>query len=121
MANYTYRSDIAPAQTGVNITVSDGRYHHSNLACARAKFTAPENVSSGATILLAELPRGAVVFPDLGYVRNTSGGTLKAGSRALTSGAQLIESGMEEITLTTGAQITSGATVEVGIVFGNLT
>ena len=106
--SYTYRSDIAPAQTGVNITVSDGRYHHSNLACARAKFTAPENVSSGATILLAELPRGAVVFPDLSYVKGTSG-------------AQLIESGMEEITLTTGAAITSGAVVEVGIVFGNLT
>lgn len=118
---YTYRSDIAPAQTGVNITVTDGRFHHSNLACARARFTAPANVSSGAKILLAELPRGAVVFPDLGYVKGTSSGTLSAGSCALTSGAQLIESGMEEITLTTGAAITSGAVVEVGIVFGNLT
>ena len=57
--SYTYRSDIAPAQTGVNITVSDGRYANSNLKCARAKFTAPANVSSGSTILLAELPRGA--------------------------------------------------------------
>lgn len=119
--SYTYRSDIAPAQTGVNITVSDGRYHHSNLNCARAKFTAPGTVASGGVILLAELPRGAVVYPDLTYVKGTSGGTLKAGSKALTSGAQLIESGMEEITLTTGEQITSGGVVEVGIVFGSLT
>ena len=119
--SYTYRSDIAPAQTGVNITVSDGRYCHSNLNCARAKFTAPGTVSSGSVILLAELPRGAVVYPDLTYIKGTSGGTLKAGSNALTSGAQLIESGMEEITLTTGAQITSGGVVEVGIVFGSLT
>lgn len=119
--DYSYRSDIAPARTGVVITVSDGRYHHSNLACARAKFTAPANVSSGSTILLAELPRGAVVYPDLTYIKGTSGGILKAGSNALTSGAQLIESGMEEITLTTGAAISSGAVVEVGIVFGNLT
>lgn len=118
---YSYRSDIAPARTSVAITVSDGRFAHSNLNCARAKFTAPENVASGGVILLAELPTGAVVYPDLTYIRGTSGGVLKAGTNALTGGAQLIESGMEEITLTTGEQVTSGAVVEVGIVFGSLT
>lgn len=142
MADYTFRSDIAPARSGVNITVSDGRYHHANMNTAFAKFTAGSGgVSSGTAILMAELPRGAVVAPAQSYILGgaASGSCIvKAGGTTIASGVPmnsktmltpyvtsggrlLIESGMEEITIVPGSALASGTTIELGIAFASLT